>query len=114
MLNFSEEDKDYIVTCILDYVSDMPAETVTVFGRVIFSKVYFKIYKLRFKIRFSDTDGNLAIIIRLKSNDITLGKRLFKSVYTDLDSDTPIYKNEKDVVEETAKQKKIRLKHKGK
>ena len=29
-------------------------------------------------------------------------------------SDTPIYKNEKEIVGETAKQKKIRLKHKGK
>ena len=28
--------------------------------------------------------------------------------------DTPIYENEKEAVEETAKQKKIRLKHKGK
>ena len=30
------------------------------------------------------------------------------------ESDTPVYKNEKEAVEETAKQKKIRLKHKGK
>ena len=29
-------------------------------------------------------------------------------------SDTPVYENEQDVVGETAKQKKIRLKHKGK
>ena len=28
-------------------------------------------------------------------------------------SDTPVYENEQDVVGETAKQKKIRLKHKG-
>ena len=28
--------------------------------------------------------------------------------------DTPVYENEQDVVGETAKQKKIRLKHKGK
>ena len=30
------------------------------------------------------------------------------------ESDVPVYKNEKEAVEETAKQKKIRLKHKGK
>ena len=32
----------------------------------------------------------------------------------DKESDTPIYENEKEIVGETAKQKKIRLKHKGK
>ena len=29
------------------------------------------------------------------------------------ESDTPVYKDEEEAVEETAKQKKIRLKHKG-